>query len=70
MAVTPVSAWWSAKALLHSVYGLPDAEAVHAQIDRVLDTIADKLPAVAEHLDRARADILPVGSVLVGRRWH
>jgi transposase-like protein len=46
------------KALLHSIYDQPDAEAVHAQFDRVLDTLGEKLPAVAEHLDTARADIL------------
>jgi transposase-like protein len=36
----------------------PDAGSVHAQFDRVLDALADKLPAVAEHLDGARADVL------------
>ena len=46
------------KALLHSVYDQPDADAVHAQFDRILDALVDKLPAVAEHLDAARADIL------------
>ena len=46
------------KALLHSVYDQPDAEAVHAQYDRVLDALADKLPDVADHLDQARADVL------------
>ena len=46
------------KALLHSVYDQPDADAVHAQFDRVLDALAEKLPAVAEHLEAARADIL------------
>jgi putative transposase len=30
---------------------------VHAQFDRVLDALAEKLPAVAEQLDEARADI-------------
>ena len=44
--------------MLHSVYDQPDAEAVHAQFDRVLDALAEKLPAVAEHLDTARADVL------------
>ncbi len=33
-------------------------EAVNAQYDRVLDALSDKLPAVAEHLDAARADVL------------
>ena len=36
------------KALLHSVYDQPDADAVHAQFDRILDALADKLPAVAD----------------------
>jgi putative transposase len=36
----------------------PDAGAVHAQFDRVLDALAEKLPAVHDHLDNARADIL------------
>ena len=58
MSATPKSAWGWVKALLHSVYDQPDADAVHAQFDRVLDALADKLPAVAEHLDAARADIL------------
>ena len=44
-------------ALLHSVYDQPDADAVHAQFDRILDALVDKLPAVAAHLDAARADI-------------
>jgi putative transposase len=44
--------------LLHSVYDQPDATSVHAQFDRVLEALADKLPAVAEHLDGARADVL------------
>ena len=58
MAITPKSAWGWVKALLHSVYDQPDAAAVHAQFDRVLDALADKLPQVAAHLDDARADIL------------
>jgi len=31
---------------------------VHAQYDRVLDALVGKMPAVAEHLDAARADVL------------
>ena len=46
------------RALLHSVYDQPDAASVHAQFDRVLDALADKLPKVAEHLEAARADVL------------
>jgi len=58
MSATPKSSWGWVKALLHSVYDQPDADAVHAQYDRILDALADKLPAVAAHLDAARADVL------------
>ena len=58
MSATPKSSWGWVKALLHSIYDQPDADAVHAQFDRVVDALHDKLPAVAEHLERARADIL------------
>jgi putative transposase len=58
MSATPKSAWGWVRALLHSVYDQPDAASVHAQFDRVLDTVSEKLPAVAEHLDSARADVL------------
>jgi len=58
MAATPKSSWGWVKALLHSVYDQPDAAAVQAQFDRVLDTLHDKLPHVAEHLEAARADVL------------
>jgi putative transposase len=59
MSTTPKNAWGWVKALLHSVYDQPDAESVHAQLDRVLDTLTARLPAVAAHLDAARAEILP-----------
>jgi len=58
MSVTPKSMWPAVKAMLHSVYDQPTASDVHAQFDRTLDYVAEKLPAVAEHLDTARADIL------------
>ena len=58
MSATPKSSWPWVKALLHSIYDQPDAEAVHAQFDRVVDALAEKLPAVAEHLETARTDIL------------
>jgi len=58
MSVTPKSSWPWVKALLHSVYDQPDAASVHAQYDRILDALTTKLPAVAEHLDAARADVL------------
>ena len=44
--------------VLHSVYDQPDAGTVNAQFDRITDTLREKLPAVAEHLEAARADIL------------
>jgi transposase-like protein len=58
MSITPKSQWGWVKALLHSVYDQPDAAAVHAQFDRVLQGLCDKLPQVAEHLEAARDDIL------------
>src|SRR3954449_1820697 len=58
MSACPKSAWPGVKAMLHSVYDQPDAPSVHAQYDKLLDTVAAKLPEVAEHLDAARADVL------------
>ena len=58
MSVCPKSAWPAVKTMLHSVYDQPDAKAVHAQFDKLLDQLGDTLPAVAEHLDTARADVL------------
>lgn len=58
MDVCPKSSWAAVKALLHSVYDQPDARAVHAQYDKMLDTLTGKLPAVLDHLDAARADVL------------
>ncbi|ALB19715.1 Mobile element protein [Mycobacterium tuberculosis] len=58
MAATPKPSWPWVRTLLHSIYDQPDAESVVAQYDRVLDALTDKLPAVAEHLDTARTDLL------------
>ena len=58
MSVTPKSMWPAVKAMLHSVYDQPDAKAVQAQFDRLLDYVDGKLPEVHEHLDAARGDIL------------
>jgi putative transposase len=58
MSATPKSSWGWVKALLHSIYDQPDADAVHAQFDRVVDALHEKLPDVADHLDGARDDIL------------
>ena len=58
MSVTPKSMWPAVKAMLHSVYDQPDAPAVNAQFDRLLDYVEEKLPDVYEHLAGAREDIL------------
>jgi putative transposase len=58
MAATPKASWPWVRALLHSVYDQPDATSVHAQFDRILDALGEKLPKVAAHLDAARADLL------------
>jgi transposase-like protein len=58
MSVTPKSSWPWVKALLHSIYDQADADAVHAQFDRVVDALTEKFPKVAEHLEAARTDIL------------
>ncbi|GAA3698463.1 IS256-like element IS1081 family transposase [Microlunatus aurantiacus] len=58
MSQTPKNSWGWVKALLHSIYDQPDTDAVHAQFDRVIDALVHKLPAVADHLEDARADIL------------
>ena len=39
MSVTPKSSWGWVKALLHSIYDQPDADAVHAQFDRVVGAV-------------------------------
>ena len=58
MSATPKASWPWVRAMLDSVYDQPDSAAVHAQYDRLLDTVSDKLPTVAEHLDAARPDVL------------
>jgi transposase-like protein len=44
--------------LLRTVFEQPDAEAVVAQMARTIDTLAEKFPKAAEHLDAHRADLL------------
>lgn len=58
MGVTPKAAWPAVKAMLHSVYDQPDAKSVHAQFERLLDYVEDKLPDVFNHLESARDDLL------------
>ena len=58
MSVCPKAAWPGVKAMLHSVYDQPDTDAVNAQFDKLLDTVAESLPQVHDHLDAARGDVL------------
>jgi putative transposase len=58
MSATPKASWPWVKTMLASVYDQPDAASVHAQYDRLIEAINTKLPAVAEHLATARADVL------------
>jgi transposase-like protein len=58
MSATPKASWPWVKAMLHSVFDQPDVDSVHAQFDRAVEALVDKLPAVAEHLLDARADLL------------
>lgn len=58
MSQTPKSDWPHVKALLHSVFDQPDAEAVHAQFDKAVTALAVQLPKVADYLDAAREEIL------------
>ncbi|ASR55726.1 IS256 family transposase [Cellulomonas sp. PSBB021] len=58
MSTCPKNSWPAVKAMLHSVYDQPDADSVNAQFDKLLDQVTAPLPAVAEHLDDARADLL------------
>jgi transposase-like protein len=58
IAVTPKSSWPWVKTLLGTVFDQPDADAVHARFDRVLDAVEHKLPRSFEHLEAAREEIL------------
>jgi hypothetical protein len=57
MAQTSKTSWPGVRALLPSVYDQPDAKAVDAQYDRVLQALGEKLPKVAAHLEEARPDL-------------
>src|SRR5699024_2527964 len=47
MSQTPKSSWPWVKAMLHSIYDQPDAASMHAQFDRITESLTEKLPAVA-----------------------
>jgi hypothetical protein len=44
--------------LVRTIFDQPDADAFRAHFARVVETIEQKFPAAAEHLDQARADLL------------
>jgi putative transposase len=58
LAVVPKSAQPWVATLLRTIFDQPDAEQVRAQYERVVDALAAKFPAAADHLDAARADLL------------
>ncbi|GAA4802828.1 hypothetical protein GCM10023353_01130 [Tomitella cavernea] len=58
MSVCPKSEWLGVKTLVHSVYTQPNAEDVHEQYQKVLDTVEHRLPAVFAHLEAAREEVL------------
>ncbi|TLF77552.1 IS256 family transposase [Nocardia cyriacigeorgica] len=58
MSICPKTSWPWVRTLLHSVFDQADPDSVHAQYDRMLDALGEKLPKVAEHLDTARAELL------------
>ena len=58
MSLCPKSAWGGVKAMLHSVFDQIDADAVHAQYDRLLDQVEHPLPQVHAHLDTARDEVV------------
>ena len=58
MSVTPKNAWGWVRALLHSVYDQPDADAVTRSSTGSSTPSPRSCPHVPDHLDAARADIL------------
>jgi putative transposase len=58
LAKVPKSAQPWVATLVRTIFDQPDAAAVHAQFERVLDSVSEKFPAAAEHLDAARGDLL------------
>jgi putative transposase len=54
----PKSAGPFVATLVRSIFAQPDADAVHTQLDRVLEQLADRFPAAAEMLQDAGPDIL------------
>lgn len=55
---TTKTAWGWVKALMQSVFDQPDAAAVRAQFDRVVVTLGEKMPELADYIDEAKEDVL------------
>jgi putative transposase len=60
--VSKTSQPWVAT-LVRTIFDQPDAAEVHAQFGRVVDALEAKLPAAAEHLAAAEADLLAFTAV-------
>jgi putative transposase len=58
LTCVPKSAGPFVATLVRSIFAQPDADAVHTQLDRVLEQLADRFPAAAEMLQDAGPDIL------------
>jgi putative transposase len=56
----PKSAGPFVATLVRSIFAQPDAAAVHAQFDRVLEQLLDRFPAAAEMLEQGEAGHLGV----------
>jgi putative transposase len=54
----PKSAQPGVATLVRTIFDQADAQAVHEQFGKVVESLADKLPAAAEHLDAAREELL------------
>jgi transposase-like protein len=58
LAKVPKSAGPFVATLVRSIFAQPDAAAVHAQFDRVVEQLRERFPAAAEMLETAGPDIL------------
>ena len=58
LAKVPKTAQPWVATLVRTIFDQPDADAVTAQFNRVVEAIEQKFPAAAEHLDDARGDLL------------
>jgi transposase-like protein len=56
-------------AAIRTIFAQPDAEAVHAQFHRIVDTLEGQFPEVAAMLLDARQDLLAF-SVFPVEHWH